>query len=184
MLKEIALAAFSLLGILLSAGISYLISKKSFDAELEKVRKQFTQKLYEKRLESYPLLYEILSSFQKLIRSKKADNHSFDAFIKEYQAWNSRYGILLSAISVVECHLFSEYVREMGWQEDKALSELLPRMIRIEHSLKTELGIFESADYHNPEKINQKINAMIRERKAEILAGNSSHSSDPKRKQG
>lgn len=180
MLKEIMLAAFSLFGILLSAGISYLISKKSFDAELEKIRKQFTQKLFEKRLEFYPLLYEILSSFQKLIRAGKANGHSFEAFIKEYQAWNSRYGIFLSARSVVESHLFSEYVRETGWQEDKALTELLPRMIRIEHSLKTELGIFESTDYHNPEEINQKINAMIRERKAEILSSVPSHNSDAK----
>lgn len=169
MLKEIVVTAISLLGILLSAVVSYLISKRNFEAELEKIKKQFTQKLFEKRLEAYPQLYEILSSFQKLIRSGKADDRSFEIFFEKYQEWNSRYGILLSPRTVVESHLFQEYVREVGWQKDKAFSELLPKMIRIEHSLKTELGIFESMDYHNPETINRKINEMIRERKLEIL---------------
>ena len=160
-------AFVAIIGVLVSALISYYISRRNAQIEYEKLKKQFTQKLFEKRLEVYPPLYYLLSSFQKLIKTKKANQENFEIFFNQYQEWDSKYAIFMSPTTVVELYMLYSYARDEGWNEDEALTDLLPRMIKLEHALKTELGIFDTTEYHNPDEINQKINAVIRKRRDE-----------------
>ena len=167
MSEEYFSALVAIIGVITSAIISYYVSKKNTQIEYEKLRKQFIQKLFDKRIEVYPSLYYILSSFQKLIKSGNANKENFDSFFNAYQDWDSKFAIFMSPATVVELYMLYAYARDEGWKEDEALTELLPRMIRVEHALKTELGIFDTSEYHNPEEINQRINALIRKRRDE-----------------
>ena len=94
-------ALVSLGGVLLSALISWIVSKQRVDAEIQKVRydlqRSYAETLHKSRLQAYPPVYASLESFSKAIQKKQATLSELQAFYQSIDRWHTGNGHLLGA---------------------------------------------------------------------------------------
>jgi hypothetical protein len=159
---EIIAPLIALTGVILSTLISYIVSVRQSQSELRKVRteihREFGGKLFEKRLEVYPELYALLSSFVKVIQSGKVSNVAVNDFLSKWQDWDSKNALFFGRITgdlsyrvrqefIDLAHKSDEALKkELG--SDEALKVLKKKVGQLELALKHELGVF---DFERPD---------------------------------
>ena len=154
--EKLLIAIISVAGIALSSLLSYLIGKKKAQLEMIALKEGYTQKLFDKRIECYPELYQLLSDFSKKIRRKKANSEELSKFISKVEEWDSKYAIYLSPVSVMNMIKFLSLARSLEGKEfsqNKCNKLLIPKIVSVEMSLKTELGVFEAEGHHRPPQV-------------------------------
>jgi hypothetical protein len=160
---EILVSLISLAGVVSSLLISYLVSNRQIRVQLESVRYQlaqsYTEKLYLKRLDVYPALYEIISRFAKRMRRENISQAEFNTFVEEVNAWDSKYALLVSAFAAQQLITLRKTLRALELSQGETLSKetlcetLFPLILELELAMKTELGVFASDGYHSPTEV-------------------------------
>ena len=156
---ETSVGLIALLGVIVSAITSILVTrietKKSEQSTKLQLEKDFSVKLYERRLEAYPVLYSHLGEIGSLILSKNSNKDDYINVWQKIIIWDQNSAIFLSPFSTMKqlelrrelSKLSSiEFVASRNWQSKK----LMPKLIEMQKSLKTELGVFNLTEYHSP----------------------------------
>ncbi len=142
---------FSLTGILVSAGVSFLVSKKQ-------LQEKYSEHLYRRRLVLYPQLYEIVSTFLKKLSSADLGRDEWRDFLKKLENWDSKHAILLSGASIKAIYFLRYSLREPLQEDNFEVNAALQKQVKVkaenlENALRTELGIYDQAWFHNPKSV-------------------------------
>lgn len=141
-------------GVVLTLIITNKRSKSLIDAEFQKIKTQILQsygdRILQKRMEIYPLLYSILSSFQKKVQFGKLTVSDVSEFKNKIEEWDSPNALFLSDKAQRRVYDFRKYVNtelvKMSNQElnNKDFLEQLRIEIRnVETILKNDIGIYK-----------------------------------------
>lgn len=155
MSDNIIVSFIALSGILISAVISFLVSKRQIDLQAKNQIHNYSTILFEKRLETYPKLHTILSTFAKVARNKNLTKKFMSQTIKDLDTWDSDNTLFLGQSIVKQLAKFEAALKEWSELPDKELQssdfikEVIQRVIAIEHALKFELGVFSLTEFQN-----------------------------------
>ena len=122
MTTEIVVSIIALVGVIVSAGVSYFVSHRETSASLRQVREERIQgigiKVLEKRIELYPELYGYLSTFFKSIKFGTLSPEAVESLFSQLDQWSNQNAIF-----------YSEFTDYMSYQLYTELSRLkrLPR---------------------------------------------------------
>ena len=153
---ELIASLIALSSVAISVTVSLIISTRQIKTELKKLRAEIQQTyaggLLEKRLQTYPILYKLLSDFDKVIRfgtlTQVVVSELFDHLLK----WDSENAIFMSGNAVNAYHAFrmklnnlrhmtvNEFEKEFTSQEKR--KELRIDANRVEVVLKRDIGIY------------------------------------------
>jgi hypothetical protein len=164
--KEVIAASIALIGVIVSVLISFFTSRRQANLEVEKLRTEihqdFSLKLFEKRLEHYPDLYQYLSEFKKIIQYEEVTQERLTGFFKKLQEWDSRYSILFASDTGKLLYHFRKEVFDLtrrsnqdiqAYFNDSEMRHLFTqKMAQLELSLKSELGIYA---YNSPTDVRE-----------------------------
>lgn len=151
----VALIAFS--GVLISAVISWAISRRKIESEIRGIRLEmqsgYADKLQERRLEVYPLLHGSIIEFVKDIQARTTSFEHLEALYELVREWDSKNSIVLGAHSRYVVYRFERALHnmvkkgEVAFQNRIVSSEQRKRLIRrcfeVDLALKSDLGVFE-----------------------------------------
>jgi len=153
----------SLSGVAVSAYVSYKISK-------QQIKQKYNENLYNKRLDRYPDLYEICSSFAKSIKYDEVTELRLLEIRNKLDDWDSKFAILLSPVStnaIFELRLYLRGVTTTKMMED--INIPINIIARLENALKTELGIFGFENFHQPSEVIDVFDALPENLKKKLI---------------
>lgn len=154
---RISTSLIALFGVFVSVFVTYLSSRallKSKIRELEtETLLQNSDRLIQKRLEVYPLLYYILSDMLKKIKkdllkgqAELINKDLINSFFEEYEELNSKFGIFFSTQSGLYSSMLRNYLFLLLNKDDvlntNVLKELKSLIGDLEFSLKQEIGVY------------------------------------------
>ena len=183
MSMEIVASLIALAGVLISVVVSLLVNTRQTNIEIQKLRTEilqnFNSKLFEKRLEVYPDLYNSLSDFITTIQYDSITNAALEKLLEEMHAWR-KYSILFSARTGLIGYELNSMLHEMTRKSDDELKvdfespesrKALRRKIqRFELALKNELGIYS---FESPTEIKEFVKFDTYQQVADSLRLNS-----------
>jgi len=150
-MDTIITSVISIIGVLVSVTVSVIITRQQYKVEMEKIKKQLEQayakSLFDKRLETYPQLYYLLSGYNKTIQYKKQSVKNLLELRDAIDKWNSQYGFYFTGSTGTLSGTFRGYLREIlaegvksKIREDdwKTIRRILSH---FEKSLRSEVGI-------------------------------------------
>lgn len=159
---NVVTAIIALSGVILSVLLSFASSKRTLRIELEKVYRTIEQgyasRLFDKRIDAYLIIFQLLSDFVKFIRYDESEKLSLKEFLNKLNEYDSNHGILFSNDTGLKFHLLRKHIRFFV-KNNKVIDELisdektgiLEKIGAVEIALKNELGIF-AVEYRNWEK--------------------------------
>ncbi len=153
-------ALISLIVVVISVSASVFIGNLNNETQFQRFRvemeQKYTQPLFEKRLEVYPGLYSIISSFAKKSNIGAATNLDVVRAIEEIDGWDSNYAIFASDDLIGKLSELRYEFHQLSKLSDAELKTMeLRRKIfdiirNVEISLQQEIGIFATKGFHNP----------------------------------
>ena len=100
MSDAIIASIISAVGVLVSVNVSIWVTRLQNKSELDKLKReleqQYAKSLFEKRIEVYPELYNLFSSYAKMIRERQANAKNLIELKEKSDNWNSRYSIFFT----------------------------------------------------------------------------------------
>lgn len=164
--KEVIAASIALIGVIISVLISFFTSRRQANIEVEKLRTEihqdFSLRLFEKRLEHYPDLYQYLSEFKKVIQYEEVTQERMVGFFKKLQEWDSRHSILFGSDTGKLLYHFRKEVFDLTRRSNQDIQAyfndsetrhlFIQKMAQLELSLKSELGIYS---YNSPTDVRE-----------------------------
>jgi hypothetical protein len=151
----VALIAFS--GVLISAAISWVISRRKIESEIRGIRLEmqssYANKLQERRLDVYPLLHTSIIEFVKDIQARTTSFEHLEALYESVSEWDSKNSILLGAHSRYVLYRFERALHNIVKKGEAAFKnrivsseqrkKLIRRCFEVDLALKSDLGVFE-----------------------------------------
>ncbi|MBV6449761.1 MAG: hypothetical protein MHPDNHAH_00474 [Anaerolineales bacterium] len=171
-MTEITASAITLVGIMISVGVTLYVGSRQIGAELQKLRVEFQQvyatRLLDKRLETYPEIGYMISGFFK--KAKKGDEFILNVPVKELiklkkfiDKWDSRNYIFMSAYASTQLGEFRDHLSKILDEcKEKSITSLKPSEYfltamksgeNLEFALKSDLGIYEVDFAHITKRI-------------------------------
>lgn len=156
---------FSFIGILISAIISWLISKNQVAAGIAKVRYElqntYVQVLQNERMKKYPELFSVIETYVKSIQDQEITFDKLKMFYKSVNDWHTENGLLLSFETNSRVYKLTRKIRQIcaakedAWlariSNDKKRQDLIRDAWEIELGLKNDIGVFQ-VEFFDPEK--------------------------------
>lgn len=160
---KIIAALIGFLGGLIASVVTYFSNRRSIRNEIEKlkasVEQEYANRLIEKRLEVYPIIYESLSNVTKRVRiaereifQTKISLVEVQELLNQYNASNSKYGVYFSSISAGYSFKFRRFLIELlvkyenkikdTYIDDEEAQSLRKYIEDLEFSLKNDMGVF------------------------------------------
>jgi len=157
----------SLLGVIISVTLSFIISKYQNKIELIKIHSEFIGKLYSKRLEAYLEIYELVSGYIKDIKRKGIIYAELLVFYENYSKLDSKSGILFSYTGFYSDQLMKRIAtflinNKTSPFTDNQKEDLLEKLEYVETTMKLELGVYV---YRDPATIIKKYDFPERKKK-------------------
>ena len=150
-MEESIAAIISLVGVGLSVYFSVRASRRETEVELNKLKQEnklaYTPQILEKRLERYPQLYRIISTYQNLIRVEGISSKNLKRLYEDMLEWEYENAILVSSrTKMVLLDLYKQIRRMIRDKEKdpnmKVRKEVIRCLSQLELKLKGDLGIF------------------------------------------
>jgi len=150
-MQESIAAIISLIGVGLSIYFSVRASRMQTDVELNKLKQEnklaYTPQILEKRLERYPQLYRIISTYQNRIRVEGISSKNLGALYEDMLEWEYENAILVSSRTKMILLDLYKQIRNMIRDKEKDPSmqgrkEVIRCLSQLELNLKGDLGIF------------------------------------------
>lgn len=156
---RVVAALIAVLGVLASALVSIRVSRSQAEISRRDLLIEFSHKLndrlYEKRLDVYPALYESLSALGKRFRSATLSRRDLEAALDQIEAWDSKNAVYVSpGIIALLLNIRNLLANSTSQQSDLSISsdevrKLFDAALRLEQALKHELGVYSATDFMN-----------------------------------
>jgi hypothetical protein len=146
---------------LITLTASFFVAMYKSRAEFKKMAKQleerYTTSLFDKRLESYPLLFKALNQLSNAIESNAQSEEQLREFQRQFDSWLSSYAIFLTPSTaqmvwgyhVYLLNLLKQYqgglIPEERWIEIRNIHVVIGKLLRA------ELGVFDTQPAGIPE---------------------------------
>lgn len=158
--ETISIAYLSFAGILITAAVSYLTSVISARHTIKKMHGELSGKLYEKKLSTYPLIYQIISDFLKKIHENDFTHQDMTEFKNKFDVTDSENAILFNAITTEEVYELRVIIniatslnsKDFDAWKNKNKNSLSDHLQRVELALKYELGVY---GFSTPTELNK-----------------------------
>lgn len=161
---ELITAIIAVSGVIISIVASYITSLKNVKVELrkhqEQIMQEFGRKLFEKRIECYPLLYSIVCRYSRDLKENRISTSTLKDYYKETSEWDVMNSIYMSAktqylfhqfrIELLELSKLSEENYKAKFNTEEARKKLRETTKKVELGLKNELGIYS---FESPHKV-------------------------------
>lgn len=157
---QVIAAVIAAIGVLISAALAFVVSRRQTRAQLEAARVEsqtaFLGKLYETRLRVYPALYEFLGDLGGKVLSGDATVQDVQQTWDAIRAWDRQNALFLSSFSTKTMISLRGKLIPLTQLAPHELSksrqkkELLPALIDMQMCLKAELGILHADGFHSP----------------------------------
>jgi len=161
MSTEVIVALIAFGSVVISVVISIFTSSRQTTNELNKLRTEIQQlyanKLLERRLETYPEIYNLLSELAKKLESRNFTKDDLSNLHKEINALDSKSSILFSGHTSSIAARFRKYFTKLLQQDDESfkpletLKEIKNQVGEFELALKSDLGIYV-VEFADPSK--------------------------------
>lgn len=157
----VALIAFS--GVVFSAIISYVVSKRQSELQMKNMLHEYSEVLFLQRLEAYPKMYSILSSFAKSANRQELTYLKIQETIEQLDDWDSHYILIVGQKTVVPIINFENYLKKLSALSEDELNtddikkQAIKSVIEIEQILKLELGVYSITEFQNASLDLQKL---------------------------
>ena len=167
-MEELELSALiALIGVIISALLSFIISKYQNKIELIKTHSGFIGQLYSKRLDAYLRIYEVISDYIKVIKRKGILYEELLVFYESYSKLDSESGLLFSYTAFHSDQLIKKIEEilesiKKGVLSDSQKADLLDKLQYVETTMKLEVGVYL---YKDPATIVKKYDIPKRKRK-------------------
>jgi hypothetical protein len=166
-IEQLASAFIAAAGVFGSALVAYIISAKQARLAAEKLRLEIQatlgSRLYERRLETYPALYEQLSRLIKEIEANSVARAAVARCFETVQEWDSQHSILFGASTGKLAFRLRSELRQLLSQSEEELSKALAseggqkslrqRLAEFELGLKHELGVYQFESPATPREV-------------------------------
>lgn len=153
-------------GVVLSAFISYFVSSKNFKLELRKYEEQIAQnvgqRIFEKRIDTYPQLYSIVCRYARDLKQNTMSITKLQEYYKKMVDWDVNNSIFMSAtthhlfwllrVELLGLSRLTENEYKDIYDSDASTAELRETSYKVELALKNELGIFA---FESPDRIRR-----------------------------
>ena len=171
MTTEIIVALLTLFSSLV---VAFITSMRVASTESQKLRIEIQQtyanKLLERRLDTYPTINELLSSFIKEIRLGPLSKNRLQEFRSQIELLDTKHSVLFSAHTGVVFHRFlmtlailaedSDGALEKRFADNEEVREFRHRIEEVELALKTDLGIYV-VEFADPKKGFESYQAIV-----------------------
>lgn len=134
---------------LISIVASVSVTTLSTRSELRRIRRELEQSyeksLFDKRVEIYPELYQLLSANLKLIQYGDASRDTLLMFKEQIDAWNSKYSLFFTRATTQISWRFRHYLfllLKEGTITDEHWDRIKNTIRLFEAALRAEIGIF------------------------------------------
>jgi len=163
--KEVVAALIGISGVIVSAFVSWMVSRSQVRAETKKLRLEmqhaYLENLHRARLTAFPELYSAVEGHAKTIQRREVTLEGMKAFHGMVDKWHTNHGYLLTAATN---SVMYTYLRRLMTVADSSPQSFAARlsdpekrrqMIRsaweVELALKNDLGIFE-VEFFDPHR--------------------------------
>lgn len=158
MAQELSTLA-ALVGVAISALISWVLSKSAAANEIKKMRleakKTYESRLIEERLKCYPPLFALLSQFIKDIQFGSVSREMVESLFAAVNRWDSQNAILLSHFAAERCYRFRHYLAETRSDanlfSEEGLDKLHKNTAEVEFALRSDIGIYGISNEGDPD---------------------------------
>jgi len=150
-IDAIITSAISVLGVIISVMVSVMITRQQNKVELEKITRQLEQayakSLFDKRLETYPQLYYLLSSYSKTIQYNQQNVKNLLELRDAIDDWNSQYSLFFTGSTGKLSGTFRGYLRTILAEgpkskiRDEDWKNIRRILYHFEKSIRSEIGV-------------------------------------------
>jgi hypothetical protein len=156
MTLELLSPLIALAGVVISIIASVLVSARQSKLEIKKLRTElqmsYASKLVDKRMEAYPVLFKLISDFEKASKYRIVQKPEADKLLKDILEWDSSSALFMSSNAIRKYTLFRKFIRSLTdmpkkefdiYVSDDENRQLIARQVReVEIALKQDLGVF------------------------------------------
>ena len=154
----VALIAFS--GVLMSGLVSFIVSSVQSNTSAANLRleveQRYNQKLYEKRLEAYPLLYRVTSNLGKDLELLDLRYKLVAKSRERVDQWDTQYAVLVSPAVIALLLQLRNTLTDMALarEQDAPVSRADRELVfiaalRLEQAIRNEIGVYAVGGFHN-----------------------------------
>ena len=154
MVTEIKVAIIAILWVFISVIFSFFISRYQASIKIKEIKAKYSHSLYDKRLDSYPYLYQITGSLGTLLRENKPDPESLRTYYEDLIDWDQKNAVFTGA-KVTQQLSNTRNCLSICLNATRDISnfrDLYQSLIELEYELKRELGVFSAEDFDKIEK--------------------------------
>lgn len=169
---EVIAALIALVGVLGSAYIAFVVSRKEASVQIRnlhlQLEHQYTKRLFDKRLEVYPELHGILHELGEVGRDGGLSAEYAYRTLSKLHTWDRRNGLYLSAYSTRQLLALRALLGEaldkggLDTRDPRIRRSVVEVLTKFEIALRTELGVFASSGYHNPADV-KSLSSVLKE---------------------
>lgn len=159
MSDTVVVALISCGGVVVSALIAFLVSYRQTRVRLREIDQKYTDKLFERRIDSYPMLYALIGGLGYHLKKGELSKHAVSRAKKRLREWDAQYALYASPVvtkCLVDLHKRMDLEvgdHDMSLLSDVELNEIWKALIALEVALKSEVGVFAAEGFH---KINEQ----------------------------
>ena len=120
------------------------------------VEQRYNQKLYEKRLEAYPLLYQATSDLGKDLELPELPYSLFAKSRQRIDQWDSQHAVLTSPSVIALLLQLRNTLTDMAMarKQDALVSradreQVFEAALRLEQAVRNEIGVYAIGGFHN-----------------------------------
>ncbi len=157
--KTIA-AVIALVGVLVSITSSFFVARFAAKNERERIKQQlhnvYSERIVTERINSYPQLYDLVSSFLKTVYDGSfVEEGSIFQLKDSVRKWDGKHAMFMGSQTQHDMYLFRKALDSFCDSFDESnreyamndLEELWKSMTRLELSLKADVGVFILDEY-------------------------------------
>jgi hypothetical protein len=158
--SEVVAAWVAIVGVVISAGVSWMVARHAASTELRKQQldlfKSYAEGLQKERLQTYPALYSLFSDSLKDFQRGTLTREGLAAMLPRFQQWDSAHSLLLSRSAAnvmfdVQWYLH-DLLSDRAALTPEACQAIAARFETAELALKQDLGVF-AVEFEDNRKI-------------------------------
>lgn len=168
MKPELLIAIVSgLLTLLASFFVAMYQARTEFRKMVRQLEQKYTTSLFEKRLEAYPMLYQMLHHLNNEIEYNTQSKQQLIEFQKNYDNWIASHAILLTSTTGKLVWGYHHYLIDVLGQfpgqtlPEETWIEIRNIQATIGKFLRAELGVYDTQAAGTPELEKTYVRAMI-----------------------
>lgn len=157
--EQIPVALIALFGVIISCVASYYVSSTQVDSAARSLRlefeQRFNQKLFEKRLETYPDLYVVLADLgRKIDGNEEITRSEMIDTLEKVNDWDRKNSVFVSSAVITKILTLRTFLTDLSSENSqnkklimKEKYTLFRAALDLQKALRAELGVYRDPSF-------------------------------------